>query len=237
MLAGFALPLLAVLQQPALQPRDVHSAPDPAVISGRVTERGSGQSLPRIVVTLTRIGSSSPQVTVTDDDGRYEFRGLERGAYALSAGPDQHRSTYLHQRYGADTPGLPEVEPPRPNLELAPGDRRSGLDIALWRALAIEGRVLDRWENGMARESVLAKRVDGRIRFAGTVSTDDRGMYRAYGLVPGRYRVCTEINQDSEAASDGVQLGNTCYPAAADEAGKGEPDAEAECRRAVLLER
>jgi hypothetical protein len=67
--------LLPALQQPASEARDLHSAPDGIVISGRVTERGSGQSLPRIVVTLTRISSSSPQLTVTDDDGRYEFRG------------------------------------------------------------------------------------------------------------------------------------------------------------------
>src|SRR3954453_7711808 len=102
--------LLAALQQPALQPRDFNSAPDGAVISGRVTEHSSGRSLPRIVVTLTRIGSSSPQVIGTDEDGRYEFTKLEPGEYALSACPDQHRSTCLHQRYGAETPGLPDVE-------------------------------------------------------------------------------------------------------------------------------
>jgi len=214
--------LLAALQQPALQPRDVHSAPDGAVISGRVTERSSGRSLPRIVVTLTRIGSSMPQVSVTDDDGRYEFTELEPGEYALSAGPDQHRSTYLHQRYGADAPGLPDVEPPRPNLVLAAGERRSGLDIALWRALAIEGRVLDPRENGMASKTVLVKRIDGRVRFAASATTDDRGMYRAFGLAPGRYRACTEIEQDSDAASDSMRLGSTCYPAAANEGGGGE---------------
>jgi hypothetical protein len=161
-------------------------------------------------------------VIVTDDDGRYEFRGLEPGEYVLSAGPDQHRSTYLHQRYGADTPGLPDVEPPRPNLVLAAGERRSGLDIALWRALAIEGRVLDPRENGMASETVLVKRIDGHVRLAGSATTDDRGMYRAFGLAPGRYRACAQIEQDSDAASDSMRLGSTCYPAAANEAGGGE---------------
>jgi hypothetical protein len=90
--------LLAASQQPAAAPRDVAPARPGAVTSGRVTERGSGRPLPRIVVTLSRTGPS-PLVAVTDDDGRYEFTGVEPGEYALSAGPDRHHSTYLQQRY------------------------------------------------------------------------------------------------------------------------------------------
>lgn len=220
--AALVLLLLAVSQQPAAAPRDLPPPPHDAAISGRVTERGSGRPLPRIVVTLTRTGRSTPLDTMTDDDGRYEFTGVEPGEYALSAGPDRHRSTYLHQRYGSDTPGLADVEPPPPSLRLAAGERRSGVDIALWRALAIEGRVLDPWENDMANVSVLVKRVGERVRPAGRAWTDDRGMYRAYGLTPGRYRVCAQAEEPSEAVSDSVRLGTTCYPAAADEAGAGE---------------
>src|SRR5687767_7291132 len=143
--AALVFLLLAVLQQPAAAPRDLPPPPHDAAISGRVTELDSGRPLPRIVVTLTRAGRSTPLETTTDDDGRYEFTGIEPGDYALSAGPARHRSTYLHHRYGSDTPGLADVEPPPPNLQLRAGERRSGLDLALWRALAIEGRVVDPW--------------------------------------------------------------------------------------------
>lgn len=219
--AALVLLLLAALQQAVAAPRDAPAAPHGTVISGRVTERGSGQPLPRIVVTLTRTGPS-PLVTVTDDDGRYEFTGVEPGEYALSAGPDRHRSTYLQQRYGADTPGPSDVEPPRPNIQVAAGEKRSGLDIALWRALAIEGRVVDPWANGMANVRVQVKRIDKRVRPVGQASTDDRGRYRAYGLAPGRYRVCAEIAEDSDAPEQSERLGTTCHPAATDEAGAGE---------------
>jgi len=222
MLAGLVLLLLAVSQRPADAPRDLPPSRHDAVISGRVTERGSGRPLPRIVVTLTLIGRSTPLDIVADNDGRYEFTGVEPGEYALSAGPDRHRSTYLHQRYGTDTPGLPDVEPLRPNLEVAAGERRSGLDIALWPALAVQGRVVDPWENGMANVAVLVKRVGQRVRPAGSAFTDDRGMFRAYGLAPGRYRVCAEIEEASDAVSENARLGSTCYPASADEGGAGE---------------
>jgi 5-hydroxyisourate hydrolase-like protein (transthyretin family) len=41
-------------------------------ISGRVTEQGSGQPLPRIVVTLVS-ADRTPIEEVTDADGRYRF--------------------------------------------------------------------------------------------------------------------------------------------------------------------
>ena len=199
--------LLAVSQQPATAPRDAPPSRHGAVISGRITERGSGRPLPRIVVTLTRVGRPTPLDITTDDDGRYEFTGLEPGEYVLSAGPDRHHSTHLHQHYGTNTPGLPDVEPARPNLDVAAGQRRSGLDIALWRALAIEGRVVDPWENGMANVAVVVRRIGQRVRPAGSAFTDDRGMYRAYGLAPGRYRVCAEIEGPSDAVSENARLG------------------------------
>lgn len=40
--------------------------------------------------------------------------------------------------------------PPRANLTLKPGEVRTGVDMALMRALAIEGRVLDPWGEPMA---------------------------------------------------------------------------------------
>jgi hypothetical protein len=214
--------LIAIAQHAAAPARDVPREKVSAAIAGRVTERGSGRPLPRTVVTLLKPNSSTPLATLTDEDGRYQFSGVEPGAYALSAGLDRHRSTYLPQRYGADTPGLSNLEPQRPNLELKPGETRAGLDFALWRALAIEGRVLDPWEMGMANVPVIVKRVTERVRASAYISTDDRGKYRAYGLAPGRYRVCAEIDQQSDAAAESPRLAATCFPTAVDGANAGE---------------
>jgi hypothetical protein len=124
--------LSALALQVAAPVRDVPREKGSAAISGRVTERGSGRPLPRIVVSLLKPNSSTPLETLTDEDGRYQLTGVEAGAYALSAGLDRHRSTYLPQRYGADAPGVSNMDPQRPNLELKSGEARAGLDVALW---------------------------------------------------------------------------------------------------------
>jgi Carboxypeptidase regulatory-like domain len=92
MAAVLVLLLLAVAQQLGVPPRDGPRATGSAVISGRVSERGSDRPLPRIVVTLTKQNSSTPLETLTDEDGRYQFTDVEPGVYALSAGVDRHRS-------------------------------------------------------------------------------------------------------------------------------------------------
>ncbi len=223
MVAALVFLLPALAQQVAAPARDVPREKGSVAISGRVTERGSGRPLPRIVVALLKPNSSTRLETLTDEDGRYQFTDVEPGAYALSAGLDPHRSTYLPQRYGADAPGISPLDPPRSNLQLKAGKTRAGLDFVLRRALGIEGRVLDPWETGMATVSVIVKGVTDRIRPVAHVYTDDRGMYRAYGLAPGRYRVCAEIEQQSDPdAGETVRLTTTCYPAAVDGANAGE---------------
>jgi protocatechuate 3,4-dioxygenase beta subunit len=220
--AVLVLLLLGVAQQVIAPERDVLPGTGGAVITGRVTDRGSGRSLPRIVVTLARPNSSTLLETFTDEEGRYRFTEIEPGAYELSAGVDRHRSTYLPQRYGSDAPDLAALAPSGPNLQLKPGETRAGLDFALWRALGIEGRVLDPLETGMANVSVIVKRVTERIRPSARAYSDDRGMYRAYGLAPGRYRVCAEIEQPSDVAAETTRMGTTCYPAVVDETNAGE---------------
>jgi hypothetical protein len=209
-----ALVLLLAIAQAGAPSRDVRPETGTATISGRITERGSSRPLPRILVTLLKPNSSAPFETVTDEDGRYQFTDLEPGAYALSAGLDQHRSTYLSQRYGSDEPGISDPDRARPNLQLKPGERRAAVDFALWRALAIEGRVVDPWETGMANVPVIVKRVTDRIRPSARAYSDDRGTYRVYGLIPGRYRVCVEIDNQSDLSTETTRLGPTCYPAA-----------------------
>ena len=190
-------------------------------ISGRVTEQGSGQPLPRIVVTL--ISSESRTEAITDADGKYTFAALKPGKYAVGAAQDEHRSTYLWQWYGEAAPGSRFGSPQRLNVDLNPGESKSGVDIALTRALAIEGRVTNPWDEPMAGVQVTVKRADGRTDFARPAFSDDLGTYRAYGLPPGRYQVCAEVRDQSEAvAADGGRLVKTCHPSAIQDALAGD---------------
>ncbi len=83
----------AAVQQPPAPPRDTpRPAAGVASISGRVTDRDSGQPLRRMRVLLSTAGfTQGPQFFegVTDADGRYEIAGIPAGDYYATAGPDE----------------------------------------------------------------------------------------------------------------------------------------------------
>ena len=221
MTALLFLAIAAAQSQAGAPPRDSRpAAAATATISGRVTEQGSGRQLPRIVVTLTTADRSKVIEAMTDAGGRYEFTGVEAGKYALVAAPDEHRSTFLSQRFGDTAPGILVAGVPLPpSVELRAGESRAGVDIALTRALGIEGRVTDPWDDAIAEARVEVRRADGRLHFGYPVYSDDLGFYRVYGLAPGRYRVCASM-QERFGGSDNApsRLVATCHPAAIVEA-------------------
>src|SRR5579872_3147712 len=103
------------------------TAPRGASISGRVTAQDSGQPLPRIVVTLRSADHLRQVDTTTDPDGRYLFTEVVNGRYFVTADNDDHVATYLPRSLDVEVGGA------------SPTD----VDLALARALAIEGRVFD----------------------------------------------------------------------------------------------
>src|SRR5262249_50619598 len=103
---SLALSLVAMLVQtrpPQGPARDNTTAPaGTATLSGRVlTDDAAGQPLRRVVVTLASGGLQTPQVTVTDDAGRYRFVGVAHGSYTLSA----MRAGYVPSFYGSKRAG------------------------------------------------------------------------------------------------------------------------------------
>jgi len=185
-----------------------------ASISGRVTDRDSGRPLPRIVATLIAPGGSHSEA-ITDAEGLFKFLNLSPGKYSVGAAQDEHRSTYLRQWYGEEAPAALFAGPQRANIELAAGQARTGSDIALTRGLAIEGRIMDPSDEPMANVEVRVTGPDGRTVASRSVSSDDLGVYRIYGLAPGRYRACAEVRERSEVlAYDGARMVRTCHPAA-----------------------
>ena len=88
------------------------------------------------------------------------------------------------------------------------------MNIALTRALAIEGRVLDPWDAPMSEVMVMPMRADGTPYPNGGAFSDDRGDYRVFGLPPGRYRVCGTSQGSTGETSDTYRFLLTCHPAA-----------------------
>jgi carboxypeptidase family protein len=214
-----ALVLTLVLGQtgapPAVQP---DAPPEPSwTISGRVTDRDSGQPLPRARVSI-RTGAMDPRKppmrsTITDAQGIYEIPGVPAGMFTLMAQPPPHVVTHLPQVRGDDRPYDPDggiyltIEMA---LRVKGADVRDA-DIALARALAIEGRVVNADGDPVAGALVSAIRIDRNAGEGAARQTDDRGQFRLFGLVPGRYRVCAST-PGSAAQGAAPSLRRTCLP-------------------------
>jgi hypothetical protein len=156
-------------------------------LRGRVTASPAGTPLRRAQVSLA--SPDNPQlrrVTMSDADGRFEFTELPAGRYALNAS----KAGYVGLQYGQRRPyeaGTPVV--------LADGQTLATLAFALPRGSVLTGRVTDEFNEPMAQAQVQVQRFqygpDGQRRLATAMSdtTDDRGEFRVFGLMPGEYVV------------------------------------------------
>ena len=189
-------------------------------ISGRVVERDTDKPLSRVTIRLQRHDDTNHVQAVSDPEGRYRFSDLQPGEYTIWATPDAHRSTHLAQVLGESGPMRNLSLRRRPVISIAKGQQLAGIDLALTRALAIEGRVLDPADTPMVEIEVVAMLTDGTTH-AASAHTDDQGVYRLFGLLPGSYHICAHANgMYIDAAGEGRRLSATCHPATTDGAAR-----------------
>ena len=190
-----------------------------ASISGRVTIDGKGVA----GVTVAASTSSSPldnrtvAKTTTDDDGKYQLTGLAAGQFTI---------TPLAKAFVVGTSGA--FKQVGQSITVGEGETITKIDFALVRGGVITGRITDTDGRPVIGElvNVVAKDVPDAGRpvtmFDGPRNkTDDRGIYRVYGLSPGNYKV--SIGQAANASSvaimgmGGSQYTKTFYPGVAEE--------------------
>lgn len=184
---ALAAPQVTIFETAQGQPRDPRAAQVTGTgsISGRITAADTGLPIRRAVVSLM------PQTrrVYTDHEGRYRFDRLAPGSYTVSAIAGPYRVDYLQQPYGGYS--VDGSQPtPRP-IELATGQSIESIDMALSRSGVITGTVV-----GSEGEPLPGMRVMGLMLRSGGApmpraggTTDDRGIYRIYGLPPGAYVV------------------------------------------------
>lgn len=158
-----------------------------AVIRGVVVDNQSGRPMARALVTVQPADrSAGPSLAAnTDLNGSFEFARVPAGAYLLSA----THTGYVVAQYGQKewkSAGAPIVLD-----ESSPAE----LKIRLKRFGAIGGTVVDENEVGLPEHEVLAYRSTRPPRVAARAVTDDRGVYRLFGLEPGTYLVRTAAKQ------------------------------------------
>jgi hypothetical protein len=199
-----------------------------ATIRGRVTDRDTGQPLPRFRVSVSRQpvldeNSQTLSTALSDSNGRYELTGVPPGAYVLTARPPQFVSTHLAQAYGHDEPLLMAGAQRIRTIELKPNDALEA-DFTIRRSLAIEGRIATADGDPLAGVLVSLERLERGVARK-RLETDDRGFFRHFGLPPGRYRLCVEpappVKDPRPLAAQPTVRENlliTCYPAESDPA-------------------
>ena len=181
--------------RPAARPRP---AVDPlsASIQGRVITADTSAPIRRAEVRAISERGTSRLVT-TDGDGRFELRNLPAGEYRLTAS----KSGFVSLTYGQRRP-FEAAE-----LIVLEQDQKATATLALPRAGAIAGRILDDSGEPLEQTRVQALRVrmvEGRKRLqpAGPVDlTDDTGAFRLYGLAPGNYYVSATAREPTEPLS------------------------------------
>ena len=144
--------------------------------------------------------------TATDENGTYKFTGIVAGAYRVVPLTETlviatTATTNPQPQQQGGRPGLPGgfggsgVSASGKAVNVSDGQAVTQVDFTLARGGVITGRVTDNNDRPVIAERINLMTVNetGQIRPSAAgrfgLETDDRGMYRVYGLPSGRYVV------------------------------------------------
>lgn len=193
-------------------------AKDPATVSGRVTSGGKpAREVPVVLMPADWYVQREPVAKgVTDEEGRYKLTNVPPGRYHLTA---------VSPGYVFSEPGANEWQQGKV-VNVSAGDELKNLDFTLVRGGVVTGRVTDSDGKPVVEEVVTLMIADARARKENrvrpfTFETDDRGVYRAWGVTPGRYVVYSGRAREDIFQRGGYGAGafypQTFYPSVTEE--------------------
>ncbi len=180
-----------------------------ATVSGKVTIKG--KPAPGVVVGLR---SSQPAQfdptfkATTDQDGKYRVSDVPTGSYEVAP--------------VAPAFVISDVNNPRgQTVIITESENVEGIDFELVRGGVITGKVTDADGNPVVVEHVNVLPVDqrnqrGRDPFSLGFQTDDRGIYRVFGVPPGHYKVSIGQGDNGFNGRGRPAYPTTFYPDATD---------------------
>src|SRR5262249_28066151 len=151
----------------------------------------------------------------TNADGRYEFTNVAAGVYHITVHAPAHvieGETDLSYERGK-------------TVNVAEGDQIEDVDFSLTPGGVITGKVTDDYGKPVIAEGVQAVRLDqqGKRENPDMLQwqTDDRGVYRIFGLESGRYIVGVGTSSEDGLRPVGTRRSykRTYHPDSPDEAG------------------
>jgi protocatechuate 3,4-dioxygenase beta subunit len=190
-------------------------------ITGRVTVGGKpAQGITVVLRSSTNDDSDGKTAgrATTDAEGQYRLLSLAAGRYLIAPVAPAYFSP--ENQEGFETRGKV--------VNLAEGDAVENIDFTLARGGVITGRVTDADGRAVISEPVTISTAEQNNNRRPSFSynspmfqTDDRGVYRIYGIPPGRYLVSVGQNSKRGMVRMGVGRGasypQTFHPGVSDE--------------------
>jgi len=177
-----------------------------ASISGKVTIKGKAAG--GIVVGVRLESYNYPHSrykAVTDDQGNYKIVNIPPGQYQVVAVAPVY---------------IPDNQWRVKTILINKDETIENVDIALVRGGVITERVTDSEGRPVIEEEVSLQPAEmskgGFYQLPMSVQTDDRGIYRMYGLPPGKYHVGAGLRELRFGARQRAAYKPTYHPAAAD---------------------
>ncbi|HEV8427061.1 MAG TPA: carboxypeptidase-like regulatory domain-containing protein [Pyrinomonadaceae bacterium] len=181
---------------------------DTAGVSGKVTRKNKG--VPGIVVAArdpnSGYGRSNYRAT-TDQSGNYRISNMAPGTYQIvPISPGWISENELFQK----------------SLVIEDGDNVENVNFSLVRGGVITGKITDADGKPVVEEPVFVQPIGGvyavtTTAMLGGIMTDDRGIYRAFALRPGKYQV--SVGQaDNQLLGGSRVFRQTFYPSVTDSA-------------------
>lgn len=176
-------------------------------ITGRVTAHGKGLAGVTITLRTAAFGNQAqdlPQAK-TDNDGNYRITGVPMGNYFVTPVAPVYT-----------VPGAGRLTAANEPVVITGSDTIEGIDFSLVPGGVITGRVTDTdgrpiIEQGMSLQNVDQTTQQGGPRTVapGNFRTDDRGVYRIYGVPEGHYIV--SVGSQQRASASAIINGQQAY--------------------------
>lgn len=179
-----------------------------STISGKITVKGNGIAGVRVGVRDKDSGTVRAVLSATtDSEGNYRIANVPPGTYDIMPGSPK----FVVTGYQATK-----------TLIVSEGEAYDGIDFTLVRGGVITGRITDSDGRPVVEEGVNISGPEAnpqeqfsRVNRSST-TTDDRGVYRAYGLAPGKYRVSAGVQEQDIGSRIGGSYKRTYYSAPSD---------------------
>jgi hypothetical protein len=182
-----------------------------ASISGRVTVKGKPAAGVMVFARDpqdTRMSPPAPRIARTDETGSYRISNLPAGTYQISS----------------FTPALVSTNESS-SIVVSEGEQVEDAHLTLVPGGVISGKITDPEGKPLIAQYVkVTPVIDSKtspraaaMRMYVDNSTDDRGIYRAFGLAPGKYKVSVGDGNFGRRSSREFYT-ETFYPAATDAA-------------------